>query len=125
MWRVGVDVGGTFTDLFAWEERSGEIRVAKALTMKDDRSRGVIQAVEMTGIPFSDISYFAHGSTMATNALVERNYPRAAFIMTDGFRDTIEIGRVHREHLYDPYQQKPRPLIPRRFRFAVPERNAA
>jgi N-methylhydantoinase A len=68
------------------------------------------------------ITSLIHGSTTATNALIERSYPPGAMVTTEGFRDTIEIGRQRRPHLYDPYQVKPRPLIPRRFRFTVPER---
>lgn len=122
MWRVGVDVGGTFTDLFAWEENSGKQVTAKVLTTKQDRSIAVLEAIEKAGIAISDVSYLMHGTTTATNALIERSYPDAAFITTEGFRDTIEIGRQHREHLYDPYQTKPKPIIKRRFRYTVPER---
>ena len=133
MWRVGVDVGGTFTDLFGWEETSGERVTAKVLTTPWDRSVGVIEAVkraardsveavERSGIPFDRISCLVHGTTTATNALIERSYPDAALVTTDGFRDTIEIGRQHRKELYDPYQKKPKPLIPRRYRYTVPQR---
>lgn len=125
MWRVGVDVGGTFTDLFAWEEGTGQHRTAKVLTTKRDRSEGVIAAVKLSGVPFDQIAYFMHGTTTATNALLERNYPDAAFITTEGFRDTLEIGRQSREFLYDPYQQKPKPLIKRRHRFTVGGRMSA
>ena len=133
MWRVGVDVGGTFTDLFGWEETSGERVTAKVLTTPWDRSVGVIEAVkraardsveavEQSGIPFGRISCLVHGTTTATNALIERSYPSPALVTTDGFRDTIEIGRQHRKELYDPYQKKPKPLIPRRYRYTVPQR---
>ncbi|MFU5279233.1 hydantoinase/oxoprolinase family protein [Pseudomonas aeruginosa] len=122
MWRVGVDVGGTFTDLFAWEDKSGKQVTAKVLTTKQDRSIAVLEAIEKAGIEIADISHLMHGTTTATNALIERSYPDAAFITTEGFRDTIEIGRQHREHLYDPYQTKPKPIIKRRYRFTVPER---
>jgi N-methylhydantoinase A len=122
MWRVGVDVGGTFTDLFAWEETTGKRVTAKVLTTKSDRSQGVIQAIEAAQIPFTEISHLIHGTTAATNALLERSYPDPALITTDGFRDTIEIGRQHRQHLYDPYQTKPKPIIRRRNRHTVPER---
>ena len=133
MWRVGVDVGGTFTDLFGWEETSGERVTAKVLTTPWDRSVGVIEAVkraardsveavEQSGIPFARISCLVHGTTTATNALIERSYPNPALVTTDGFRDTIEIGRQHRKELYDPYQKKPKPLIPRRYRYTVPQR---
>lgn len=122
MWRVGVDVGGTFTDLFAWEEHTGKQVASKVLTTKQDRSIAVLQAIEKAGIDIADISYLMHGTTTATNALIERSYPDAALITTEGFRDTIEIGRQHRQHLYDPYQTKPKPIIKRRFRYTVPER---
>lgn len=122
MWRVGVDVGGTFTDLFAWEETTGKRVTAKVLTTKSDRSQGVIQAIEAAKIPFAEISHLIHGTTAATNALLERSYPDPALITTDGFRDTIEIGRQHRQHLYDPYQTKPKPIVRRRNRHTVPER---
>lgn len=122
MWRVGVDVGGTFTDLFAWENETGQQVTAKVLTTKQDRSIAVLESIHKAGIEISEISHLMHGTTTATNALIERSYPDAAFITTEGFRDTIEIGRQHREHLYDPYQQKPKPIIKRRFRYTVPER---
>ncbi len=133
MWRVGVDVGGTFTDLFGWEETSGERVTAKVLTTPWDRSVGVIEAVkkaardsleavEQSGIPFDQISCLIHGTTTATNALIERSYPDPALVTTQGFRDTIEIGRQHRKDLYDPYQVKPKPLIRRRYRYTVPQR---
>lgn len=125
MWRVGIDVGGTFTDLFAWSEADGTYRTAKVLTTKDDRSRGVLNSIETAGIGFDEISYLMHGTTTGTNALIERNYPDAAFVTTEGFRDTIEIGRQHRKALYDPYQTKPAPLIKRRNRFSIGERMSA
>lgn len=121
MWRVGIDVGGTFTDLFAWADDGRQIS-AKVLTTKDDRARGVMNAIDEAGIGAAEISHLMHGTTTATNALITRDYPEAAMITTDGFRDTIEIGRQHRAHLYDPYQQKPKPIIKRRFRYTINER---
>lgn len=124
MWRVGIDVGGTFTDLFAWNQQSKDYKTAKVLTTKDDRSRGVLESITAAGIPFNEIAVLMHGTTTATNALIERSFPEAAFVTTQGFRDTIEIGRQHRKALYDPYQTKPTPLIRRRNRFALDERMA-
>jgi N-methylhydantoinase A len=121
-WRVGIDVGGTFTDLFAWNERSGERRTTKVLTTNEDRSEGVIATIAEVGIPFGEISHLMHGSTTATNSLIERSYPDAAMVSTEGFRDVIETGRQHRQRLYDPYQTKPKPIIRRRHRYVVPER---
>ena len=123
MWRVGIDVGGTFTDLFAWEE-GGQRRqlTSKVLTTKEDRAVGVLNAIREAGIAPAEISHLMHGTTTATNALITRDYPEAAMITTDGFRDTIEIGRQHRAALYDPYQQKPKPIIKRRYRYTIGER---
>ena len=122
MWRVGIDVGGTFTDLFAWEDGGARQLTSKVLTTKHDRAIGVLNAIRAAGIDTAAISHLMHGTTTATNALITRDYPEAAMITTDGFRDTIEIGRQHREALYDPYQSKPKPIIKRRFRYTIDER---
>ena len=122
MWRVGIDVGGTFTDLFAWGDDARAQVSSKVLTTKHDRAVGVINAIREAKIPFDRISHLMHGTTTATNALIVRDYPDPAMVTTDGFRDTIEIGRQHREFLYDPYQTKPKPIIKRRYRYTVNER---
>ncbi|MSQ67157.1 MAG: hydantoinase/oxoprolinase family protein, partial [Gammaproteobacteria bacterium] len=122
MWRVGIDVGGTFTDLFAWDDQTRAQVTSKVLTSRHDRAVGVISAIREAGIPFAEISHVMHGTTTATNALIERDYPAPAMVTTEGFRDTIEIGRQHREQLYDPYQVKPKPIIKRRYRYTVNER---
>jgi N-methylhydantoinase A len=124
-WRIGIDVGGTFTDLFAVSEESGETRTAKVLGTKHRLVESVLGALKQTGINPGEVAEIVHGSTTATNALIERNFPTAAMITTEGFRDTIEIGRQRRERLYDPYQVKERPLIPRRLRLALNERMSA
>lgn len=125
MWTVGIDVGGTFTDLYATRTESDEARTAKVLTTPADRVEGVVTAIEVAGIAPKDISLLVHGTTTATNALIERDFPNAAMVTTEGFRDVIEIGRMHREHLYRPYQVKPEPLIRRRFRYVIEERVTA
>jgi N-methylhydantoinase A len=125
MWRVGIDVGGTFTDLFARDSASGRFTTSKVLTTKHDRSEGVLNALAAADIHPSNIDHLIHGTTTATNALIERDYPPAGLVTTEGFRDTIEIGRQIRQHLYDPYQTKPKPLIRRRYRHTIPERMAA
>ena len=88
MWRVGIDVGGTFTDLFAWEEGGSRQLTSKVLTTKEDRAIGVLNAIREAGIAAHEISHLMHGTTTATNALITRDYPEAAMITTDGFRDT-------------------------------------
>jgi N-methylhydantoinase A len=122
MWRVGIDVGGTFTDLFAWDEVDNKQISSKVLTTKPDRSLGVMNALKDANIEASDISHLMHGTTTATNALITRDYPEVAMVTTNGFRDTIEIGRQHRAELYNPYQTKPKPIIKRRYRYTLNER---
>jgi len=124
-WRIGIDVGGTFTDLFAVNEETSETRTAKVLGTKHRLVESVLGALRQTGIKPALVAEIVHGSTTATNALIERTFPPAAMITTEGFRDTIEIGRQRRERLYDPYQVKERPLIPRRMRFTLNERMSA
>lgn len=125
MLRVGIDIGGTFTDLFAWDEKNTDSRkviMAKVLTTPEDPVIGFMNALDSAGISPSEISTIIHGTTTGTNALIERSYPEPALITTEGFRDTIEIGRQSRSHLYDPYAVKPSPLIKRRNRFTVSEK---
>jgi N-methylhydantoinase A len=118
--RVGVDVGGTFTDLVALVE--GELITAKVPTVARDQARGVIHAIEGASLDAGDVVAFAHGSTVATNALLERRGARTALITTDGFRDVIEIGRQNRPSLYDLTRGWPPSLVPRELRFTVRER---
>jgi N-methylhydantoinase A len=122
MKRVGIDVGGTFTDLFVWDPDTGGGRTAKALTTLDDLTDGVFDALAVGGVDLSEVDFLVHGSTTAINALIERSFPEPAFVTTEGFRDLIALGRAHREHIYDPYQTKPEPLVRRRNRFGVRER---
>ncbi|MED3562848.1 hydantoinase/oxoprolinase family protein [Bacillus xiapuensis] len=125
MLRVGIDVGGTFTDLFAWDEEvkgPASVRTAKVLSTPGDPVIGFMNALSKAGIKPSEIGTIIHGTTIGTNALIERKYPEPALITTSGFRDTIEIGRQRRKNLYDPYQIKPRPLINRSRRFTVTEK---
>jgi N-methylhydantoinase A len=120
MHLVAVDVGGTHTDLYA-RSPSGTT-TAKVPSTPSNPEAGVLDAVERAGVDLTTVDHLLHGSTIATNALIESEYPTTAFLTTDGFRDVLEIGRYHREELYDPYQTKPDPLVPRRRRFTVPER---
>ena len=118
--RVGVDVGGTFTDLVALVD--GELRVAKVLSTPADQSAGAIAALEEISIRGAAIAAFAHGTTVATNALLERRGARTALLTTEGFRDVIEIARQTRPALYDLTKPPPEPLVPRELRFTVRER---
>src|SRR5215471_7092143 len=118
--RVGIDVGGTFTDLVAI--RNGEFATAKVVSVPGDQSSGVIEAFDRSGVPSSEIASIAHGTTVGTNALLERRGARTALVTTEGFRDVIEIGRQNRVALYELTAASPPPLVPRELRFTVSER---
>ncbi|MFP6731389.1 MAG: hydantoinase/oxoprolinase family protein [Alphaproteobacteria bacterium] len=118
---VGVDVGGTFTDLILLDRDSGAIHVAKVPTTTDNQAVGVLAALAETGVPLGEIETIIHGTTITTNALLERKFATAGLITTQGFRDVLELGRRTRPN---PYGLKGwfEPLIPRERRFEVPER---
>ena len=118
--RLGVDVGGTFTDLVALVD--GELVTAKVPSTPADQSEGAMRAVEAAGLEPGDIAVFAHGMTVATNALLERRGARTALVTTEGFRDVLEIARQNRPSLYDLAQDRPPALVPRDLRFTVRER---
>ncbi len=122
--RLAVDIGGTFTDIVLL---SGERRwVAKLLTTPRAPEVAVIEGargvLEAAGLGFADVGLFVHGTTLATNAIIERKGARTALIATDGFRDVIEIADEGRFDQYDINIVKPVPLVPRELRFTVPER---
>ena len=119
MWHVGIDVGGTFTDLFAFEVQTQRTKTSKVLTTQYDRSVGVLDAIAAAEISCDEIETLIHGTTTATNSLVERSYPPVAMITTEGFRDVIEIGRQRRKDLFDLHQQRPKPIVPRRLRYTL------
>jgi N-methylhydantoinase A len=120
--RVGIDVGGTFTDLFAYDETSGETHSSKVLTTLDNQALGVLQSVAAGEVDLSAVSFLAHGTTTGTNSLIERKGAVCGLLTTQGFRDVLEIMRTDREFGYDLAWEKPRPLVPRRLRAEVPER---
>src|SRR4051794_4315942 len=117
---VGIDVGGTFTDLVAvGDER---IVVAKVPSTPGAQARGVMQALEAAGLTREEVGAIAHGTTVATNSLLERKGARVALVTTEGFRDVLEIGRQNRPALYDLTASRPAPLVDRDLRFTVTER---
>ena len=124
--RLGVDIGGTFTDVTLMDETSGQIQFAKVSSTPRDPSRGFLEAVQRIlrqgGIEPGDVSFIVHGTTIATNAIIEKKLARTAFVTTDGFRDMLEIARQIRPSLYDVHFQKPPPLVPRYLCFGIPER---
>jgi len=125
--RLAVDIGGTFTDV-ALDAPNGRVTV-KVLTTPAAPERGVMDAVTAAlakaGSRLGEISLIMHGTTLATNALIERKGAVTALITTEGFRDSLEIGYEHRFEQYDVFLEKPEPLVPRRLRYAVPERLSA
>jgi N-methylhydantoinase A len=118
--RVGVDVGGTFTDLVALTDDG--IVTSKVPSTPGDQSVGVLDGIREAAIEPSRVKVVSHGTTVATNALLERKGGRTALITTEGFRDVIEIGRQDRPALYDLTRDRPEALVPRGLRFTVVER---
>ncbi|MEU3625915.1 methylhydantoinase [Amycolatopsis coloradensis] len=123
--RVGVDIGGTFTDLCVLDE-TGVVAVGKVLTTHDEPARAVEEGLKTTladaGLDAADVEQLVHGTTLVTNALIERKGSRTAMLATAGFRDVLEMRREHRYELYDLLIELPKPLVPRHLRFDVPER---
>jgi len=124
--RIGVDIGGTFTDLVLLDEATGAMRVGKLLTTAKDPAQGVeagvVRLLDEVGIRAEAIGTLIHGTTLATNALIERKGAKTALFTTRGFRDVLEIGREGRYDMYDLFIDPPAPLVPRRLRFEVTER---
>jgi N-methylhydantoinase A len=127
--RAGVDIGGTFTDLVVYDDATGSFVVGKTLTTPDDPSRaietGLLETLEKAEAPVAEVGQLIHGTTLVTNALIERKGAPTALLASEGFRDSLEIGREHRYDLYDLQLEMPRPLVPRELRFEVPGRMLA
>src|SRR6185369_3690248 len=128
MYRVGIDIGGTFTDMLLVGE-DGTAVIGKTLTTPGDPSLAVENALKPVldngTVQKSERGTLIHGTTLVTNALIERKGAPTALLTTAGFRDAVEIGREHRYELYDLNLDLPKPLVPRHLRFDVPERVAA
>src|SRR5438105_6993676 len=128
-WRVGVDIGGTFTDVALIDDASGEIGVAKVPTTPRDLAEGVLAALRMAMARYSiaqgDVGLLSHATTVVTNAILEGHGARAALVTTRGFRDVLELRRSARSDLYDLFQDAPATLIARRRRLEITERVGA
>ena len=124
--RIGADIGGTFTDLVLISDDGKQFHFGKVLTtprQPDDAVvAGIGKVLDETGATRTNVANVVHGTTLFTNALIERKGARTALITTKGFRDAIEIGREHRYDIYDLYIRRPEPLAPRRLRFELDER---
>lgn len=120
MLRIGVDVGGTFTDITIVDEETGAVSSEKVLTTRDP-STGVLDAIRQVKILLSDVKVFVHGTTVGINALIQGKGPKTGLITTRGFEDVVEIGRANRPVFFDIFYQRPVPLAPRRWRLGVTE----
>ncbi|MFQ5897919.1 MAG: hydantoinase/oxoprolinase family protein [Candidatus Methylomirabilia bacterium] len=125
-YRIGVDVGGTFTDLVALAEDGSKLSLLKVPSTPDDPSRGLFEGLDsllaLRAIAPSEVSYLGHGTTVCLNAILERKGVKTGLVTTRGMRDLLELRRQTRDHLYDLQADKPEPLIPRPLRLEVPER---
>jgi N-methylhydantoinase A len=125
-WRIGIDIGGTFTDVAMIEAATGRIEIAKVPTTPRDFGQGVIDGIghglRAHAIDPATVTLLSHATTVVTNALLEKKGARAGFIATRGFRDILELRRSSRPDLYDLFQDAPAVLVPRRHRFEISER---
>src|ERR1051325_595468 len=119
--RVGVDIGGTFTDIVL-RLADGTLRVSKVSSTPDDPARAVVDGLAdllgAAGVAPGDVVEVVHGTTVASNTILQKTGARIGLITTRGFRDVLEIGRVRTPDLYDLTWEKPAPLVPRRLRLA-------
>ena len=125
-WRIGVDIGGTFTDVALVNEDDGRVAIAKVPTTPRDFGQGVVQALEIAlaenGVAADDVTFLSHATTVVTNAILEGRGARSVLISTRGFRDVLELRRSTRADLYDLFQDPPGVLVPRHCRLEVTER---
>ncbi|KKB39631.1 hydantoinase/oxoprolinase family protein [Bacillus thermotolerans] len=121
-YRVAVDVGGTFTDVFVFDEETGSIYVTKTSSTPSNPEKGMLDGIAKAKLTGDQITMFSHGTTVGTNALIERKLPKAALVTTKGFRDVTEIRRGTKLDLWDAYNDVAEPYIKRRDRFEVTER---
>jgi len=120
-WQIGVDVGGTFTDIVAFSAADAALRVGKVPSTPANQATGVLDAVRAVGVPLPDVLAFVHGTTVGTNAVLERKGVRCGLLTTAGFRDVLELGRRTRPHTYG-LTGTFEAIIPRELRLEVTER---
>jgi N-methylhydantoinase A len=118
---IGIDVGGTFTDV-VMVGAGGELQVVKGLTTPNDQSIGAVDTVAMLNQPMAQLRSIIHGTTVATNAILERKGAQTALVTTRGFRDVLELQRQDRDNIWDLFSRKVEALVPRRLRFEIDER---
>ena len=123
--RLAADIGGTFTDVAAFDEKSGRMLLGKVLSTPKALVDGISNGVDKAGTNYADAGLFLHGSTIAINTMLERSGAKAALLITEGFRDIYEIGRINRPDSYNLFFRKHVPLIERALCFEVSERLTA
>src|SRR5262244_1774472 len=120
--RLAADIGGTFTDVAAFDAATGQLKLGKALSTPHHLVEGITAGVEKAGTAYADAGLFLHGSTIAINTILERTGAKTALIITEGFRDIYEIGRINRPDAYNLFFRKHVPLVERVLRFEARER---
>ena len=125
MKRVGIDIGGTFTDIVVLDEETGAVVRSKTPSVPNAPEQGFMKALDQAGVSLPDVRALVHGTTIVTNLIIQRDGARIALITTKGFRDVLEIMRATRPLPYDLAWRKPAPLIPRDRCFEVDERLSA
>jgi N-methylhydantoinase A len=120
--RLATDIGGTFTDLVYLDEKAGTVGLAKASSTPPTFGDGIMDALKKSGVAAEAVEQFVHGTTVVINALMERTGARTAIVISEGFRDVLEIGRANRPDIYNLRFRKQPPFVPRHLRFEVPER---
>jgi N-methylhydantoinase A len=124
--KLGIDIGGTFTDLVLLEPRSGKLFFGKTLTTYPDPTRGILNGLQelmsLHGKSVAEVTTLIHGTTLVTNAIIERKGAPTALLTTSGFEDVLEIGREMRYDIYDIFIRMPAPLVPASLRFGISER---
>src|SRR5436190_13266141 len=125
-YRIGLDIGGTFTDFILYDAAARRLSLYKCLTTPEDPSlaalEGLAQLTAQAGISLAQVGEIVHGTTLVTNALIERRGARLGLITTEGFRDILEMGTEQRYDIYDLFLKYPDPLVRRRHRLEVRER---
>jgi N-methylhydantoinase A len=124
--RIGVDTGGTFTDIVCFDERRRDLKLLKVPSTPAEPSRAVVEGtlriLQESDLSPDSVQFFIHGTTVATNVILERKGAQVALLVTEGFRDVLYIMRQDRPRLYDYFQQRPKTLVPRNLRLEIPER---
>lgn len=121
-WRIGIDIGGAFTDLLAYNEETGEIVWSKVESTPPEFEKGVIEAIKRSKVDLSKAKYITHGQTVVINTIITRSGAKVGFITTKNFRDIFEIGRANRRDIFNLKYKKPEPFVPRYLRLEVRER---